>query len=174
MGLAVLQVASRLWLVWGILAAAPAQVTSRGINVSPVNQLPFELNLVTLLTTWSVTEIIRYSFFAIKVLHHSCNSCVWLLKIHTISSFNYYGVHNLYKWSVRCAMITIEHVCLRLSDHMPWEIMSEGHHTASVLSSECMTDILSDCRKWVIVLTPGCGCGIQPSSYCIPWAWQVN
>lgn len=74
----VLQVASRVWLVWGILVAAPAQVTSRGIDLLPIKGLSFELNLVTLLAAWSVTEIIRYSFFAVKELGYNPFPLLWL------------------------------------------------------------------------------------------------
>ena len=70
----VLQVASRVWLVWGVLVAAPAQVTASGLDMIPFKGVSFELNLITLLVAWSVTEIIRYSFFAVKV---GANSSFW-------------------------------------------------------------------------------------------------
>ena len=63
----VLQVTSRVWVVWGIMVAAPAQVASSGITVIPLGQYTIELNLSSLLLAWSITEIVRYSFFAFKV-----------------------------------------------------------------------------------------------------------
>ena len=62
-----MQVASRLWIVWGIMVAAPAEISSTGITLIPLGNYSVELNVVSLLMAWSVTEIVRYSFFAFKV-----------------------------------------------------------------------------------------------------------
>lgn len=70
-----MQVASRVWIVWGIMVAAPAQITSRGITLLPYT---VELNLVSLLLAWSITEIVRYSFFAFKELGLSPYPFLWL------------------------------------------------------------------------------------------------
>ena len=62
-----MQVASRVWVVWGIMVAAPAHIASEGITLLPLGACSIQLNLMSLLLAWSVTEIIRYSFFAFKV-----------------------------------------------------------------------------------------------------------
>ena len=62
-----MQVASRVWVVWGIMVAAPTQIASDGISILPVGPYSFQLNLMSLLLAWSITEIVRYSFFAFKV-----------------------------------------------------------------------------------------------------------
>ena len=64
---AAMQVSSRVWVVWGIMVAAPAQIASGGITILPLGPYSVQLNLMSLLLAWSVTEIIRYSFFAFKV-----------------------------------------------------------------------------------------------------------
>jgi very-long-chain (3R)-3-hydroxyacyl-CoA dehydratase len=62
------QVASRLWILWGIVAAAPAQTTAERLVIlslpSPAPQL--SLSLATLLTAWCLSEVLRYGFFAFK------------------------------------------------------------------------------------------------------------
>jgi len=60
-------VTSRVWVVWGIMVAAPAQIASRGVTIVPLGKHSIELNLMSLLLAWSITEIVRYSFFAFKV-----------------------------------------------------------------------------------------------------------
>ena len=70
-----MQVASRVWVVWGIMVAAPAQIASGGITVVPLGQHSIQLNLVSLLLAWSVTEIVRYSFFAFKVTVSGVSGC---------------------------------------------------------------------------------------------------
>ena len=62
-----MQVASRVWVVWGIMVAAPPQIASKGISIPPFGPYFIQLNLMSLLLAWSITEIIRYSFFAFKV-----------------------------------------------------------------------------------------------------------
>jgi very-long-chain (3R)-3-hydroxyacyl-CoA dehydratase len=65
------QVASRIWILWGIIDVAPGPTTSQTLTVFPTfGLLPglhhAALSLVTLLFAWSCSEIIRYSFFALK------------------------------------------------------------------------------------------------------------
>ena len=64
---AAMQVSSRVWVVWGIMVAAPSQIASGGFTVLPLGPFSVQLNLMSLLLAWSTTEIIRYSFFAFKV-----------------------------------------------------------------------------------------------------------
>ncbi|KAL4519699.1 hypothetical protein Ndes2526B_g01727 [Nannochloris sp. 'desiccata'] len=62
------QVASRIWILWGIVDAAPQATTIRSLVLLPL-PYPFPrlaLNLATLLTAWCLSEIIRYGFFAFK------------------------------------------------------------------------------------------------------------
>ena len=56
-----------MWVVWGIMVAAPAQIASTGVTIVPLGKDSIELNLMSLLLAWSITEIVRYSFFAFKV-----------------------------------------------------------------------------------------------------------
>lgn len=59
--------ASRLWVLWGIIHLAPGPTTSGAVQLFELGPLKAQLNLFTLLTAWSLSEIIRYSFFAVKV-----------------------------------------------------------------------------------------------------------
>ncbi|DBB16231.1 TPA: hypothetical protein ACH3X3_014555 [Trebouxia sp. C0006] len=74
----VLQVTSRVWVVWGIMVAAPAQIASTGVTIVPLGKDSIELNLMSLLLAWSITEIVRYSFFAFKELGMSPYPLLWL------------------------------------------------------------------------------------------------
>ncbi|KAL3142589.1 hypothetical protein ABBQ38_002908 [Trebouxia sp. C0009 RCD-2024] len=73
-----LQVASRVWVVWGVMVAAPAQIASQSLTVLPLGAYSIQLNLMSLLLAWSVTEIIRYSFFAFKELGMTPYALLWL------------------------------------------------------------------------------------------------
>lgn len=75
---ALLEVTSRVWVVWGIMVAAPAQIASRGVTIVPLGKHSIELNLMSLLLAWSTTEIVRYSFFAFKELGMSPYPLLWL------------------------------------------------------------------------------------------------
>jgi very-long-chain (3R)-3-hydroxyacyl-CoA dehydratase len=61
-------VSSRLWVLWGLINLAVAPTTTGSVKVL---QLPsgasFQLDLLSLLTAWCITEVIRYGFFACKV-----------------------------------------------------------------------------------------------------------
>ena len=69
------QVASRLWLVWGIIHPVTRPTTTGALRLADVGgpavlpglNIPLELNLVSLLLAWSCSEVIRYSFYAFKV-----------------------------------------------------------------------------------------------------------
>lgn len=65
---AAVQVASRLFIVWGIIVPVPGPTTTGGIPLAG----PLRIDLVSLLTAWCLSEIIRYGFFALKV----CGSMV--------------------------------------------------------------------------------------------------
>jgi hypothetical protein len=66
-----MQVASRIWCLWGIVVAAPGPTIGGGIPAKPLamlGPLPIQLNLISLLTAWCLSEVIRYGFFALKEL----------------------------------------------------------------------------------------------------------
>ena len=74
---AVIQVASRFWALWGIVGVAPKECSTGAVRLLRVGSVSLELNLITLLICWSVTEVLRYGFYACKVTI----SCV-LLYLH--------------------------------------------------------------------------------------------
>ena len=60
---AAMQVASRLWVLWGIVYLAPED-TTRGYAPFLGAYGP---SFTSLVTAWALSEIIRYGFFAAKV-----------------------------------------------------------------------------------------------------------
>lgn len=67
--------ASRLWILWGVIDLVPGKAAGGAVFLGPPLGGHFQpqLNIATLLAAWSVTEFIRYGFFAIKVRHgHRC------------------------------------------------------------------------------------------------------
>jgi very-long-chain (3R)-3-hydroxyacyl-CoA dehydratase len=74
------QVASRLWIVWGIINLAQEGTTTRALILlelpSPLPRIA--LSLKTLLFAWCVTEVIRYSFLAFKVAGLQPYFLLWL------------------------------------------------------------------------------------------------
>lgn len=70
-GITAMQVASRIWCLWGIVNAVPGPTIGGGIPAKPLamlGPLPIQLNLISLLTAWCLSEVIRYGFFALKEL----------------------------------------------------------------------------------------------------------
>lgn len=67
------QVASRLWILWGIVNLAPEATTTSVVTLGVLN-----LSLITLLTAWCLSEIIRYGFFALKEVGSQPGFMVWL------------------------------------------------------------------------------------------------
>lgn len=60
---AAIQVASRVWVLWGIVNLVPEDTTQGSLR-----QLgPLSPTLTSLVVAWSLSEIIRYGFFAAKV-----------------------------------------------------------------------------------------------------------
>ena len=68
------QVASRLWILWGIVNLTPESTTTSVVTIGGV----LNLSLVTLLTAWCLSEIIRYGFFALKEVGSQPGFMVWL------------------------------------------------------------------------------------------------
>jgi len=64
-GTTVMQVSSRLFLVWGITYQFPAETHSNPIFAS-------------MLMAWSVTEVIRYAFYAFGLMGFSAGALLWL------------------------------------------------------------------------------------------------
>ncbi|KAF8055283.1 PAS2 [Scenedesmus sp. PABB004] len=66
-----MQVASRIWCLWGIVVPCADAVIPRGL-LSPDTQAALGLpawaniNFITLMTAWGCSEVIRYGFFALK------------------------------------------------------------------------------------------------------------
>ncbi|GIL43270.1 hypothetical protein Vafri_1057 [Volvox africanus] len=79
-----MQVASRLWILWGIINLAPSEATQGAMLLgSKLGDFQLQLNLATLLAAWSITEVIRYSFFAIKEVVGSVPYAVLWLRYTT-------------------------------------------------------------------------------------------
>mmetsp|Transcript_18585 Transcript_18585/g.33773 ORF Transcript_18585/g.33773 Transcript_18585/m.33773 type:complete len:255 (+) Transcript_18585:63-827(+) len=86
----VMQVMSRNWILWGIVNLMyKVVVRSAGIPIIPLeiaqrlfgaNAATFvpHLSLTTLILAWSITEVIRYSFFACKELGWIPSPLMWL------------------------------------------------------------------------------------------------
>eukprot|EP00891_Asterochloris_glomerata_P007862 jgi/Astpho2/7862/Aster-06146 len=70
-----MQVLSRMWVLWGIILAVPKETTDGAVRLAPL--LP-ELNLSSLLLAWGITEVIRYSFYALKELSIVPYPLLWL------------------------------------------------------------------------------------------------
>lgn len=64
---AVIQVLSRYWALWGIVEVAPEAVKHGALKLFSVGDETLQLNFITLLFCWSLTEILRYGFYAAKV-----------------------------------------------------------------------------------------------------------
>eukprot|EP00803_Ostreobium_quekettii_P006664 evm.model.scf_1711.2 EVM.evm.TU.scf_1711.2 scf_1711:6710-10538(-) len=63
---AVLQCAGRNFNLWGIVAQAPEQTTTAGVRLLSLGDWAVELNFITLVVAWSLGDVIRYAFFALK------------------------------------------------------------------------------------------------------------
>ncbi|PSC68010.1 Very-long-chain (3R)-3-hydroxyacyl-[acyl-carrier] dehydratase PASTICCINO 2 [Micractinium conductrix] len=72
------QVASRLFILWGVVVLAPAPRTSPLVLLTLPGGARVQLSLVSLLTAWCCSEVIRYSFFAFKELGMQPYLLLWL------------------------------------------------------------------------------------------------
>ncbi|WPT18042.1 Very-long-chain [Picochlorum sp. SENEW3] len=72
------QVASRLWILWGIVCLVPEATTTSVVSLTSNTVFSFELSLITLLTAWCLSEMIRYGFFACKEANMQPYIMVWL------------------------------------------------------------------------------------------------
>ncbi len=64
---AVIQVLSRYWALWGIVEVAPEATSTGALTLLKAGPVTLQLNMITLLFCWSVTEVLRYGFYAVKV-----------------------------------------------------------------------------------------------------------
>jgi Protein tyrosine phosphatase-like protein, PTPLA len=60
-----IQVASRLWVLWGIVDLAPDETAVRTVYLFN-SAFRFGLNFWTLVVAWAATEVIRYGYFSFK------------------------------------------------------------------------------------------------------------
>lgn len=66
-----MQVASRIWVLWGIVVLVPDETTQGSLPALG----PLSPTLTSLVAAWAVSEIIHYGFFATKA---SCaQSCTF-------------------------------------------------------------------------------------------------
>jgi hypothetical protein len=66
-----MQVASRIWCLWGIVVPCASTVIPHGLLTAAQQAalgLPSwaNINFITLMTAWACSEVIRYGFFALK------------------------------------------------------------------------------------------------------------
>ena len=78
MAITALQVASRLWIVWGIIVPVQRDTISSAVKIAMVGDVSLEFNLLTLIVAWSLSELIRYSFFAMKEMGTVPYISLWL------------------------------------------------------------------------------------------------
>lgn len=72
--LTAMQVASRLVVVWAVLQSVPSSQNAELVVVNGALQL----NVVSLLLAWSITEIIRYTFYMLKELEALPYMLLWM------------------------------------------------------------------------------------------------
>ena len=71
-----MQVGSRIWVLWGIVNLAPRATTAQSVELFRVGEHAVQLNFMTLVVAWSLTEVVRYSFFAVKARHTTLHNCL--------------------------------------------------------------------------------------------------
>lgn len=62
-----MQVGSRIWVLWGIIYLAPDLCSSSSVPLFDAGGVSFAFSYSSLLFAWSITEVIRYFFYAVKV-----------------------------------------------------------------------------------------------------------
>ncbi|CAD7701272.1 unnamed protein product, partial [Ostreobium quekettii] len=73
-----LQVASRIFVLWGILVPLPEETATQAVHLITVGTISVDLNIFTLVAAWSVSEVIRYGYFAFKELGVEFYLAKWL------------------------------------------------------------------------------------------------
>lgn len=64
--------------MWGIIVPVQRDTISSAVKITHFAGLSIELNLLTLLVAWSLSELIRYSFFALKEMGVVPYNALWL------------------------------------------------------------------------------------------------
>ncbi|KAK9809659.1 hypothetical protein WJX73_001592 [Symbiochloris irregularis] len=64
----VVQVFSRIWALWGIIELAPSSTIRGSVTVLKFQGYKLELSLISLLVAWSISEVLRYTFYVFKEL----------------------------------------------------------------------------------------------------------
>ena len=75
----VVQVSSRIWVLWGLIWQAPEASSTGGFALGKAGP---QLGMYTLFFAWGVTEVLRYGFFAVKVTSHGL---VFFLLSHALA-----------------------------------------------------------------------------------------
>lgn len=73
-----IQVLSRYWALWGIVEVAPEATSSGSLTLLKAGPVTLQLSMITLLFCWSVTEVLRYGFYAAKELGVMPYPLLWL------------------------------------------------------------------------------------------------
>ncbi|KAK9826727.1 hypothetical protein WJX81_002276 [Elliptochloris bilobata] len=73
-----IQVLSRIWALWGLVAVAPEACSTGAVTLLAVGHSKLQLSYVTLMLCWSLSEILRYGFYAAKELGHVPYPLLWL------------------------------------------------------------------------------------------------
>eukprot|EP00798_Chlamydomonas_sp_ICE-L_P013857 gene13856-19780_t len=74
-----MQVASRIWLLWGIIVPVSEPCVAGQVTILKTEgHGSLELDLFTLLMAWSLSEVVRYSFFALKEAGSVPYASLWL------------------------------------------------------------------------------------------------
>lgn len=61
-----IQVVSRIWALWGIVSLVPEATTQQSLQLLKLGDVKLQLNIFTLLVAWSISEVLRYSFYVFK------------------------------------------------------------------------------------------------------------
>uniref|UniRef100_A0A1D1ZYW9 Very-long-chain (3R)-3-hydroxyacyl-CoA dehydratase n=1 Tax=Auxenochlorella protothecoides TaxID=3075 RepID=A0A1D1ZYW9_AUXPR len=76
-----MQVASRLWILWGIVHLVPEAVTARqvaAVSIPGTGGAAIGLSLATLTSVWALSEVLRYGHFAAKEAGIQSKALLWL------------------------------------------------------------------------------------------------
>ena len=57
---------SRIWALWGLVAVAPEACSTGAVTLLAAGPAKLQLNYVSLMMCWSLSEILRYGFYAAK------------------------------------------------------------------------------------------------------------
>ena len=58
---------TRIWALWGLVAVAPEACSTGAVTLLAAGPAKLQLNYVSLMMCWSISEILRYGFYAAKV-----------------------------------------------------------------------------------------------------------